>query len=235
MLGKALFWDMQVGSDGVQACATCHFRAGADPRKKNQVSPGLLTEHPGRPTSTSTARARTTRSTRGDFPFRQLANPRDRESAHRLRTRTTWCPRRACTMRSSARAGFPGLDPDGFSVGLGHRRANVRRVEPRNTPTMINAVFNHRNFWDMRAQNLFNGVNPFGDRDPDAFLYSAEDRLNPAAGAGAPRQLEPRVAGGRAAHEPVRDVGRRADVPRGRPAPHSASWDGATAASVSGC
>src|SRR5215468_7426079 len=25
-LGKAFFWDMQVGSDGVQACATCHFR-----------------------------------------------------------------------------------------------------------------------------------------------------------------------------------------------------------------
>jgi cytochrome c peroxidase len=40
-LGKALFWDMQVGSDGVQACASCHFRAGADPRSKNQVSPGL--------------------------------------------------------------------------------------------------------------------------------------------------------------------------------------------------
>src|SRR5687768_3935861 len=42
VLGKALFWDMQVGSDGVQACATCHFRAGADPRSRNQVSPGLL-------------------------------------------------------------------------------------------------------------------------------------------------------------------------------------------------
>ena len=40
-LGKALFWDMQVGSDGMQACASCHFRAGADPRSKNQVSPGL--------------------------------------------------------------------------------------------------------------------------------------------------------------------------------------------------
>src|SRR5262245_5459078 len=33
-LGKALFWDMQVGSDGVQGCASCHFRAGADPRSK---------------------------------------------------------------------------------------------------------------------------------------------------------------------------------------------------------
>ena len=42
-LGKALFWDMQVGSDGVQACASCHFHAGADNRSKNQVNPGLLT------------------------------------------------------------------------------------------------------------------------------------------------------------------------------------------------
>ena len=34
---------MQVGSDGVQACASCHFHAGADNRSKNQVNPGLLT------------------------------------------------------------------------------------------------------------------------------------------------------------------------------------------------
>src|SRR5512141_2524502 len=39
-LGKALFWDMQVGSDGV-ACATCHYHAGADHRSRNQVNPGL--------------------------------------------------------------------------------------------------------------------------------------------------------------------------------------------------
>jgi len=39
-LGKALFWDMQVGSDGVQACASCHFHAGADHRTKNNVNPG---------------------------------------------------------------------------------------------------------------------------------------------------------------------------------------------------
>lgn len=28
-LGKALFWDIQAGSDGM-ACASCHFAAGAD-------------------------------------------------------------------------------------------------------------------------------------------------------------------------------------------------------------
>src|SRR4051794_19238266 len=40
-LGKALFWDMQLGSDGIQACGSCHFKAGADNRSKHQVSPGL--------------------------------------------------------------------------------------------------------------------------------------------------------------------------------------------------
>ena len=32
-LGKMLFWDSQVGSDGI-ACASCHFQAGADNRIK---------------------------------------------------------------------------------------------------------------------------------------------------------------------------------------------------------
>ena len=27
-LGKSLFWDMQVGGDGAQACASCHRRTG---------------------------------------------------------------------------------------------------------------------------------------------------------------------------------------------------------------
>src|SRR5437870_12823078 len=44
----------------------------------------------------------------------------------------------------------------------------AREVEPRNTPTMINAVFNFRNFWDGRARNEFNGVDPIGNLDPGA-------------------------------------------------------------------
>src|SRR5450432_1775040 len=43
VLGKALFWDQQVGSDGL-ACASCHFQAGADNRVRNQLSPGLRNE-----------------------------------------------------------------------------------------------------------------------------------------------------------------------------------------------
>jgi cytochrome c peroxidase len=39
-LGKALFWDVNAGSDG-NSCASCHFHAGADPRLKNQLNPGF--------------------------------------------------------------------------------------------------------------------------------------------------------------------------------------------------
>ena len=39
-LGKALFWDIQVGGDGQIACATCHFHNGADNRTLNTLHPG---------------------------------------------------------------------------------------------------------------------------------------------------------------------------------------------------
>jgi hypothetical protein len=51
---------------------------------------------------------------------------------------------------------------------------NTRRVEPRNTPTVINAVFNHHQFWDGRAENVFNGVNHLGRRDPGAKVFRAD-------------------------------------------------------------
>src|SRR5262249_34436739 len=35
-------------------------------------------------------------------------------------------------------------------------------------------IFNHRNFWDGRAQADFNGVNPFGSRDPNARVLQAD-------------------------------------------------------------
>lgn len=44
-LGKAFFWDRQVGSDG-QACASCHFVAFADNRTRNQLSPNLRNTDP---------------------------------------------------------------------------------------------------------------------------------------------------------------------------------------------
>jgi cytochrome c peroxidase len=185
VLGKAFFWDMQVGSDGVQACATCHFRAGADPRAKNQVSQGLLRvkfqgtgtvvadpDHDFSAGSASHGPNYTLKPS--DFPFRELLDPKDRESTV-MSDSNNVVSSQGVHHGIFGQNGQPAPDPDGFRVG----DANVRRVEPRNTPTMINAVFNHRNFWDMRAQNIFNGVNPFGLRDLSAAVFRADNPNNP--------------------------------------------------------
>jgi cytochrome c peroxidase len=51
VLGKSLFWDQQVGSDGVQACGSCHAHAGADNRTKNQINPNGQDGIRGNPTN----------------------------------------------------------------------------------------------------------------------------------------------------------------------------------------
>ena len=61
-----------------------------------------------------------------------------------------------------------------FAVTAGGTLLGTRRVEPRNTPTVINAAFNFRNFWDGRANNTFNGVSPFGLRDKDARVFKTD-------------------------------------------------------------
>jgi cytochrome c peroxidase len=167
-LGKALFWDMQVGSDGVQACASCHFRAGADPRSKNQVNPGL--KHVGVPDLTYSVSLGPNHQLNAlDFPLTRLATPGVRGALDPTTDSND--------VVSSQGIHHPGLeeDPQGFLVGS----ANTRRVEPRNTPSIINAVFNHRQFWDGRAENVFNGVNHLGQRDPDAKVFRADDPKKP--------------------------------------------------------
>ncbi|MEL7241463.1 MAG: cytochrome c peroxidase, partial [Cyanobacteria bacterium J06573_2] len=72
-LGKTLFWDMQVGSDGIQSCASCHFNAGADSRSKNQITPGSNN-------SFNIAGGPNYQLQPGDFPFHQLENVDDRSS-----------------------------------------------------------------------------------------------------------------------------------------------------------
>ncbi|NOS81637.1 MAG: cytochrome C peroxidase [Nitrospira sp.] len=174
-LGKALFWDMQVGSDGVTACATCHFSSGmADARSKNQLSPGLKRITPtGAPDPDRTFYNNlgpNGQLSAANFPF--FPNRNDVASSQGVRNSVflgvTLGP--ADITRSEP-------DPDGFRIGS----INTRRVEPRNTPTVINAVFNHRQFWDGRADNAFNGVNGLGDRDPNARVFRADDPGNPIA------------------------------------------------------
>lgn len=75
----------------------------------------------------------------------------------------------------SVKPGFP-IDRVNYiedDAGFQVNRINVRRVEPRNAPSVINAVFNFRNFLDGRAQHIFNGVNNWGDRDANAHVYRA--------------------------------------------------------------
>jgi cytochrome c peroxidase len=167
-LGKALFWDMQAGSDGIQACASCHFHAGADNRRKNQLSPGLLagdtTFQVGGPNYTLEPK---------DFPFTKHADE-DVANSPIVRDANDVTSSQG-VFNTSFRDVTPGSDVDVcdrvadpvFQV----HGINVRRVEPRNTPSMVNGVFNFDNFWDGRADHIFNGVSPFGEVDPDARVW----------------------------------------------------------------
>ena len=176
-LGKALFWDMQTSSDNIIACASCHYHAGADARVKNVMNPDL-NNAAGQPTSITFDPVPTGNKggpnytvKAGDFPFHQLLDPTDRESI--------------VLKDSNDVVGSAGvynsqfgvllttiekntLAPDGvFQVG----GIETRKVEPRNTPTVINAALNFRNFWDGRANFVFNGVTPFGPRDKGARIW----------------------------------------------------------------
>ena len=182
-LGKALFWDMQVGSDGVQACASCHFHAGADNRIINQKNPGLnrvagthlqiknainpsqLTPNPD---TAFTNGGPNTQLTPGHFPLAvDAAAPNfgnnDVVSSQGVNAGTF-------TSLSGGRfenGSYDFTDPKGFNLNT-TTGPTVRRVPPRNSPSAIGAVFNLRNFLDGRANLFFNGVNPFGMLDPRA-------------------------------------------------------------------
>lgn len=167
-LGKSLFWDMQLGTDGIQSCASCHFHAGVDNRSKNQLNPkqGNIFDIGGRANYQLTA---------ADYPFHKLADPNNASST--VISDSNDVAGSQGVFRSQFVDVVPGSDKDNvtplpdevFNV----QGTNVRRVTGRHTPSVINAVFNFRNFWDGRAQNIFNGVSPFGLRDPNAFVLKA--------------------------------------------------------------
>ena len=278
-LGKALFWDMQAGSDDVQACASCHFNAGADSRPANTLNPGQAggdnnfeigpqvagVTGPNRFLNPGTSGAGFGGYHDGDFPFHKLANadnrvnivadindvagsqgvfaanmsgvkvdthvspgaivstsggsgdaPSHRGSSgddegftrspegrigpdHHIPTRNVGTgphsgkgnggnaliPPGATTTSNSVETTtsvaddvFSYPDPDNAS-----KRVNTRKVTGRNTPSAVNAVFNFRNFWDGRAQNVCNGNNPFGARETKSHLVIADassEQIGPA-------------------------------------------------------
>lgn len=268
-LGKALFWDMQAGSDDTQACASCHFNAGADSRVNNEVNPGQAggdnTFQLGIPLNGSVGpnyhyKAGTPGAGfggyhDGDFPFRKLADENDRFSVVSDVNDVSGSQGVFATSMGDVQVGLVGPggnivstgnggsagpasvnagSPDGpgrtfgpgahnprrtppgvtsFSINAGNNstgggsrisfinkntssvetgtstpdpvfsypdpadpnsRINTRRTTGRNTPSVVNAVFNFRNFWDGRAQNACNGANPFGARDKTSHLVVQE-------------------------------------------------------------
>ncbi|MES2296112.1 MAG: cytochrome c peroxidase [Pseudomonadota bacterium] len=176
-LGKALYWDTRVGSDNKTACASCHFHAGADNRIRNQIAPGLLagdkTFQLGAPNSTLTA---------AQFPLTRHADIND--AGTRISDINDIVGSQGVFTTVFASVGKAG-NPDNCTVvsdavshggsGFNVRGVNTRRVEPRNAPTVINAIYNFRNFWDGRANSYFNGADPFGLRNENAVIWKMED------------------------------------------------------------
>jgi cytochrome c peroxidase len=171
-LGKALFWDTQVSSDNLLGCASCHFHAGADNRVKNQLNPG----QPGGsntfdPVGSGTKGGPNYTLTAADFPFHRLTDQKDRESAVAYDTDDVAGSAGVYNSDFAKNLGVVEQQtyaPDGVFVVNG---VETRRVTGRNAPTVINAALNFRNFWDGRANFVFNGVTPFGPRDKDAKIW----------------------------------------------------------------
>lgn len=208
-LGKALFWDMQVGSDSVQACGTCHFAAGADSRTRNQLSPGFLGGD-----NTLQVRGPNEDVNATDFPFRKLANPdlasegdpnqtvlndsNDVMSSMGVSRFKLFVdiPTPGPAAFGSAVNGVAPLLPDigndtvaepiaAFTITdpVTGNVTKLRRVEPRNTPTFHGAAFNFDNFWDGRARFEFNGGSVFGAADPTAHIFIDPGSPGPQGGA----------------------------------------------------
>ena len=155
-LGKALFWDTRVGSDNITACASCHFHAGVDNRVENQIGPGLLGND-----NIIQKGGINYYLKKKDFPI--LTN--DVVSSAGVFNN------KFLKVDDLGIEKCKELPDDIFHAQAFHGVANTRRVEPRHAPSTINAVFNFRNFWDGRATNTFNGIDPFGLRNLTSYIW----------------------------------------------------------------
>ncbi|MBY0502834.1 MAG: RICIN domain-containing protein [Bryobacteraceae bacterium] len=172
-LGKALFWDTQVSSDGRTACASCHFQAGADVRFRNQMSPGLrrvgATSFAFDPSRSGPALGPNYQLKTADLPLHVLANAADPNSALVYLTKDVAGSQgvRAASFTSAA----PGTPADACAAIADPIFGTARQVTSRHASTVVNAAFNLRNFVDGSANHIFNGVDQFGERNNAAVIY----------------------------------------------------------------
>jgi len=192
-LGKAFFWDQQAGSDN-QACASCHFHAGADTRLRNQLNPGFNDQTVGVTPGGEISVGGDTQfgsvlSDVGhilpgfmpsdhlagpdqvlqpsDFPMHLLSDETVRDSPIITTTNDR------VSSQGVVNATFDFVRVMGQQDYCTKYNGSIfhvgnfasRQVEPRNTPTVINSALFNRVFWDGRANNTFNGVGVFGMRD----------------------------------------------------------------------
>lgn len=170
VLGKALFWDMAIGSDRFTACASCHGSAGVDPRRLNVVHPGANGTFDG---------GVLPGEWKGNnfFPTTVFEDPASRFST-RLRNIDDVAGSQGVLRRYyiENHSKLPiEICEDDPTPPFGSAEANHRQVTGRNSPTVFNAIFNIRNFWDGRANPWFNGVNGLGPLDDKARVWRLED------------------------------------------------------------
>ena len=176
VLGKSLFWDQTVGSDGI-ACASCHFQAGADGRIRNQLAPSG--RDPVIPTvafdlsPTGGLRGPNYTLQPEDFPFHQRTDPLNPVSPILYESDDVVSSSGSfggdfLTSVISATDDVCDREPDTIFHVEG---TGTRRVMNRHAPTVINAAFSYRQLWDGAANNIFNGSSPWGPRDPHAGVW----------------------------------------------------------------
>lgn len=150
-LGKALFWDIQLGSDGQTACASCHFSAGADNRMTNTVNLGknLLWEAVSGPGQL--------------FAFHTSSDSTDPEDHASPEGDDILGSQGVARMLFKSISKDRNVAVDVCEPDPSTPFTTFRQVTGRNAPSTIAAVFNRQQFWDGRANDKFNGFNPFGN------------------------------------------------------------------------
>ena len=180
-LGKALFWDMQVGSDG-QACASCHFHAGADNRVKNQLNPGVNAGDKTFGNIGAGIDARAGHPSFGpnhvlkpiDFPLHVIDPCAPSDFSRRTVLNDTNDVVSSQGVLGATLVPHVSGETQKFDRVFNVSGTSVRRTAPRNAPSVINAVFNVDNFWDGRAKSDFNGSSVLGPLDPNAGVFEED-------------------------------------------------------------
>jgi cytochrome c peroxidase len=240
-LGKAFFWDPAFSSDGKVSCASCHYAAGTDHRTLGVVSlPAnfgirIPWPDPSSPEQYQPYRL-SVRDLRGISPEldgspvegvfdpASIAGFRMREVigslgvTHRIFTGLDGANRET-SVPMPARSSTPPLPAkpelekrlQTVLAAVNAIETSHRQVTPRNAGTVINAVFNTRNFHDSRASMVFNGHTGWGQHTDSLInrslhIWRAADQVEKVF-TWSPARLNPQTL------QPLLD-------PQGRPQPN---------------